>query len=95
MGVRIHENRDFTPRQSGQVVRERQRVELHSAGLHEIQTVEVAMEDTGMAAEPPSLVVTWGGRQTPPISVMELGALEIEIVWSGLTWRLEVLRRGT
>lgn len=73
VGVLLHDT-NFTYKDTQQVARERQHVELHTAGLYEIQTLEVSLDYSVVnESNVPSLVVHWGGRQTPPLSVLELG----------------------
>ena len=69
------------------MVRERQRVELYSAGLPEVQTLEVSIDSAVLgAADAPSMVVSWGGRQTPPLSTLELGQ-SCRVGWAHIVYK--------
>ena len=68
----MHES-DFTFDQTEQVARERQRVELSSEGLYDIQTLAVTVNTTELNLEsPPTFVVEWGGRESDRILFQEL-----------------------
>ena len=60
----MHET-DFTYDQTQQVARERQRVELSTDGLYDIQTLSVTVNTTELDMEtPPTFIIEWGGRES-------------------------------
>ena len=70
----MHET-DFTYDQTQQVARERQRVELSSEGLYDIQTLSVTVNTTEVDMEsPPTFVIEWDGRESDRLSFQELQA---------------------
>lgn len=73
MGVLLDET-NFTRSQTQQVMQERQLVELSTAGLYEMQRLQVSLNMSEIdEAAPPMLEVEWGGRETGPLSLLELG----------------------
>ena len=72
----MHES-DFSYNQTQQVARERQRVELSSEGLYDIQALSVTVNTTeltlGSDDHPPlSFIVEWAGRQSDTFTFQEL-----------------------
>lgn len=70
VGVLMHES-DFNYNQTQQVARERQRVELSSEGLYDIQVLSVTLNTTELTM-PLSFIVEWGGRQSDTFTFQEL-----------------------
>jgi hypothetical protein len=65
---------NFTRNQTQQVVQERQLVEMSTAGLHEVQNLQVSLNMSEIdETDPPMFIVQWGGRETAPLSLLELG----------------------
>lgn len=65
---------NFTRSQTQQVEWERQLVELSTAGLYEIQSLQVSLNMSEIdEAAPPMFEAEWGGRETGPLSLLELG----------------------
>lgn len=73
VGVLMHES-DFNYNQTQQVARERQRVELSSEGLYDIQVLSVTLNTTELTLDDPplSFIVEWGGRQSDTFTFQEL-----------------------
>jgi hypothetical protein len=74
--VLIHES-DFNYNQTQQVARERQRVELSSEGLYDIQALSVTVNTTELTLgsddhSPLSFIVEWAGRQSDTFTFQEL-----------------------
>ena len=68
----MHES-DFTYDQTQQVARERQRVELSSEGLYDIQVLSVTLNTTELALDhQPTFALEWGGRQSDAFTFQEL-----------------------
>ena len=69
----MHEN-DFNYNQTQQVARERQRVELSSDGLYDIQVLSVTVNTTELPLDHSllSFIVEWGGRQSDLFTFQEL-----------------------
>lgn len=66
---------NFTRSQTQQVVQETQLVELSTAGLYEIQSFQVSLNMSEIdAAAPPMFEVAWGGRETGPLSLLDIGS---------------------
>ncbi len=56
------------------MVRERQFIELHTAGLYEIQMLQVSINTSDIdESDAPMFIVEWGGRETDLMSLMDLG----------------------
>ena len=69
----MHET-DFTFSETEQVIRERQQVELHTAGQFQVQMLHVVLNQSEISqSEPPMFLVEWGGREAAPISLQQLG----------------------
>lgn len=65
---------NFTRSQTQKVVQERQLIEMSTAGRYEIQSLHVSLNMSEVdEAAPPMFVMQWGGRQTAPLSLSELG----------------------
>ncbi len=48
-------------------------MELSSAGLPEVQAIQVTVDSAVMGvADEPTIVVQWDGRSTPPLSLQDL-----------------------
>ena len=68
----IHET-DFTYDETQQVERERQRVELSSDGLYDIQRLSLTLNTTELDSDSsPTFTVEWGGRQSDRFTFQEL-----------------------
>lgn len=69
----MHES-DFSYNQTQQVARERQRVELSSEGLYDIQVLSVTVNTTELTLDhqPISFIVEWAGRQSDTFTFQEL-----------------------
>lgn len=69
----MHES-DFNYNQTQQVARERQRVELSSEGLYDIQVLSVIVNTTELILDHPPLnfIVEWGGRHSDTFTFQEL-----------------------
>ena len=69
----MHES-DFNYNQTQQVARERQRVELSSDGLYDIQVLSVTVNTTELPLDHSLLnfIVEWGGRQSDLFTFQEL-----------------------
>ena len=72
----MHES-NFNYNQTQQVARERQRVELSSEGLYDIQALSVTVNTTeltlGSDDHPPlTFIVEWAGRQSDAFTFQEL-----------------------
>ena len=76
---------NFTYKETRQSVRESQQIELRTAGMFEVQRLEVSINISAITGdEDPMVVVEWGGRESQPMSVMQLGmflAVFIIVVW--------------
>lgn len=69
----MHEAK-FTYGQTQQVVRETQLIELHTAGHYEIQRLHVSLNTSGIdESRAPMFVVEWGGRESDPLPLVEIG----------------------
>ncbi len=65
---------DFSHNETQQVVREMQLIELSTAGLYEIQRLQVSLNMSEIdEMSPPMVSVEWGGRETT-LSLLELGS---------------------
>jgi hypothetical protein len=73
VGVLMHETH-FTASQTAQANRERQSILISTEGLYDIQTLRLAVNKTHLntEAENPELLVTWGGRSSEPIPLLEM-----------------------
>ena len=69
----MHET-SFTASQTGQANREMQSILISTEGLYDVQTLQLAVNKTQLdpEAENPELVVTWGGRTSEPVSLLEI-----------------------
>ena len=68
----MHES-DFTYDQTQQVAKERQRVELSSDGLYDIQTLSITLNTTELDSEsPPTFAIEWGGRESDIFTFQQL-----------------------
>ena len=73
VGLLIHET-DFLYNDTKQVVRERQAIELSTAGMYQKQRLQFSLNMTEVDAEdPPQYIMEWGGRETGPLSLLEIG----------------------
>ena len=69
----MHET-EFSFRETQQVVRERQQVELHTTGQFQIQRLLVMLNQSEISESiPPTFRVEWGGRESAPMSLQQLG----------------------
>ena len=69
----MHETQ-FTASQTAQANRETQSILISTEGLYDIQTLRLAVNKTPLdtEAENPELLVTWGGRSSKPIPLLEM-----------------------
>ena len=80
------EETNFTYKETQQVVREIQLVELSTAGLYQIQQLQISLNLSELNEEaPPMFAVEWGGRETGPLSLPQLGiGYHVSIVLRGV-----------
>ena len=72
VGVLMHET-ELTYDKTQQVARERQRVELSSEGLYDIQVLSLSLNTAELDLDnPPTFVVEWGGRESDMFTFQEL-----------------------
>lgn len=69
----MHET-EFSFRETQQVVRERQQIELHTTGQFQIQRLQMMLNQSEISeSNPPTFRVEWGGREATPMSLQQLG----------------------
>ena len=73
VGLLMHET-DLLYKDTKQVVRETQTIELSTAGLYQIQRLQLSLNMTQVDEEdPPQYIMEWGGRETGPLSLLGIG----------------------